>query len=341
MAVFSPNQVGELIVGNAVASETTAATFVASASDKEIKVLSKDGTAPASGAPFYVLQKTSGKASKNLNYEFTDVINPNKVESVTLGAYSPAVAKVVTVSGFTVSPRVNTTYEVLVRILEDGGSLSVENFRILNGFYVTGDSVTGVTNDTIIDGIISNLQKSQDKEGSDSFTFVKSGTTIVVTEVLKDSDPARDIADPVVFEVQASIKSNNPNPTTGAISVYSDLTTSVTTAGNVGVGTGKGIANYEWFTKGYKYEVYRDTGYPANFNTPYYAQDQSKTYNVINISYFSENNVAGVEKQYKQLTIAVEVDASDVSTNAATNAVLADLRTILGTGNVPANLAVV
>ena len=333
MAVFSPNQVGELIVGNAVASETTASAFISSASDKEIKVLSKDGSAPASGAPFYVLQKTSGKASKNLNYEFTDVVNANKVESVTLAAYSPAVAKVVTVSGFTVAPRVNTTYEVLVRILEDGGSLSVENFRILNGFYVTGDDVTGVTNDIIIDGIISNLQKSQEKEGSDSFTFVKSGTSIVVTEVLKDSDPARDIADPVVFEVQAYIKSNNPNPATGAISVYSDLTSTVTTAGNVGVGTGKGIANYEWFTKGYKYEVYRDTGYPANFNTPYYAQDQTKTYNVINISYFSENNVVGVEKQYKQLTIAV--DATSV---AATNAVLADLRTVISSTAIPADL---
>ena len=333
MAVFSPNQVGELIVGNAVASETTASAFISSASDKEIKVLSKDGSAPASGAPFYVLQKTSGKASKNLNYEFTDVVNANKVESVTLAAYSPAVAKVVTVSGFTVAPRVNTTYEVLVRILEDGGSLSVENFRILNGFYVTGDDVTGVTNDIIIDGIISNLQKSQEKEGSDSFTFVKSGTSIVVTEVLKDSDPARDIADPVVFEVQAYIKSNNPNPATGAISVYSDLTSTVTTAGNVGVGTGKGIANYEWFTKGKKYEVYRDTGYPANFNTPYYAQDQTKTYNVINISYFSENNVAGVEKQYKELTIAV--DATSV---AATNAVLADLRTVISSTVIPADL---
>lgn len=339
MAVFGPNQVGELIVGNAVASETTAATFVSSASDKEIKVLSKDGTAPASGAPFYVLQKTSGKASKNLNYEFTDVVNANKVESVTLAAYSPAVAKVVTVSGFTTAPRVNTTYSVLVRILEDGGSLSVENFRILNGFYVTGTSVTNVTNDTIIDGIISNLQKSQEKEGSDNFTFVKSGTSIVITEVLKDSDPAKDIADPVVFDVQASIKSNTVS-VAGNFLNYDDLTTTVTTAGNVGVGTGKGIANYEWFTKGYKYEVYRDTGYPANFNTPYYAQDQSKTYNVININYFSENNVAGVEKQYKQLTIAVEVDAGDISTNAATNAVLADLRTAITSTAVPADLAV-
>jgi len=338
MAVFGPNQVGELIVGNAVASETTASTFVSSASDKEIKVLSKDGTAPAVGAPFYVLQKTSGKASKNLNYEFTDVIKPSNVESVTLSAHQAATAKVVTVSGFTGTPRANTTYEVLVRLLEDGGSLSVENFRIISGFYVTGDDVSGVTAVNILDQIVLNLQKSQEKEGSDNFVFAKSGTTITITEVLKDSDPARDIADPVQFDVQAYVKSNNPDPSTGAIKVYSDLTSAVTTAGNVGIGTGKGIANYEWFVKGYKYEVYRDTGYPANFNTPYYAQDQTKAYNVINISYFSENAVAGVERQYKSLTIAVDFTVGDVTTNAATNAVLADLRTVLGTGNVPANL---
>lgn len=340
MAVFAPNQVGELIVGNAVASETTVATFIASASDKEIKVLSKNGTAPASGVPFNILQKTSGSAAKNLNYEFTDVVKPSQVNSVTLATYSPAVAKVVTVSGFTVSPRVNTTYEVLIRIAEDGGSLSTENFRVIQGFYVTGDDVTGITNNIIMDAIISNINKSQEKEGTDNFTLARVGSTITITEVLKASDPARDIADPLQFDVQAYIKGNTPSTTTGNTTSYSDLTVTVTTAGKVGVGTGKEIANYEWFTKGYKYEVYRDTGYPANFNTPYYAQDQTKTYNVISINHYSENVVAGVERQAKSITIAIEVTSGDLSTNAATNAVLADLRTILGTGNVPANLAV-
>ena len=50
--MFGPNQVGELIVGNAVATETTVADFIATASDKEIKLLSKDGTAPTAGKPF-------------------------------------------------------------------------------------------------------------------------------------------------------------------------------------------------------------------------------------------------------------------------------------------------
>lgn len=340
MAVFGPNQVGELIVGNAVAAETTVATFIASASDKEIKVLSKNGGAPAVGVPFNILQKTSGDSAKNLNYEFTDVVKPGQVNSVTLAAYSSAVAKVVTVSGFTVGPRANTTYEVLIRITEDGGSLSTENFRVIQGFYVTGDDVTGITNNIIMDGIIANINKAQEKEGTNNFTLARVGTTITVTEVLKASDPAKDIADPLQFDVQAYIKGNTPNPATGTTTSYSDLSVAVTTAQSAGVGTGKGIANYEWFTKGYKYEVYRDTGYPANFNTPYYAQDQSKTYNVISINHYSENVVAGVERQPKSITVAVEFTVGDVATNADTNAVLADLRTVLGAGNVPADLAV-
>ena len=72
--MFGPNQVGELIVGNAVATETTVATFVSGASDKEIKVLSKDGTVVTAGKPFHVLQSTSGSAAKGLNFEFSDKI---------------------------------------------------------------------------------------------------------------------------------------------------------------------------------------------------------------------------------------------------------------------------
>ncbi len=341
MAVFAPNQVGELIVGNAVASETTASTFISSATDREIKVLSKDGTAPATGDPFYVLQKTNGNAAKNLNYEFSDVVQSDKVVTVTLGAHQAAEARVITVTGFTATPRANTTYEVLIRLYDDGGALSTENFRIIPGFYVTGDDITGVTNATIVNGIVTALNQNQRLEGDDNFVFANVGdNSITITEQLKASDPARDIADPVAFDVQAYVRSNNANPVTGNPQNYGGLTVTVTTAGNVGVGTGKGIANYEWFTKGYKYEVYRQTGYPADFQTPYYAQDQTKAYNVINISYYSENVVSGVERQYKSLSIAVEVTAGTPATNAATNSVLADLRTVLGSANVPADLAV-
>ena len=66
MSVFGPNQVEELIIGNAVATETTLADFISTASDQEIKILSADGTAPAAGEDFRVFQKTAGSAAKGL-----------------------------------------------------------------------------------------------------------------------------------------------------------------------------------------------------------------------------------------------------------------------------------
>ena len=99
--MFGPNQVGELIVGNAVATETTVADFIATASNKEIKLLSKDGTAPTAGKPFYFLQKTAGDSAKNLNYEFSDKIDPRYVEKITVATYAPETAKSVKVDGFT------------------------------------------------------------------------------------------------------------------------------------------------------------------------------------------------------------------------------------------------
>ena len=49
------------------------------------------------------------------------------------------------------------------------------------------------------------------------------------------------------------------------------LTVVVDNENNPGAGTGKYAVNLEWFNKGYKYEVYRQTGYPVDFASPSYA----------------------------------------------------------------------
>ncbi len=67
--MYGPNQVGEVVIGNAYAAQTTIQTFIASAADKSIKALSFDGTAPAANIPFSYFQKTAGNAAKGLNYE--------------------------------------------------------------------------------------------------------------------------------------------------------------------------------------------------------------------------------------------------------------------------------
>jgi len=64
-------------------------------------------------------------------------------------------------------------------------------------------------------------------------------------------------------------------------------------------------------------------------------------YNVIHVKYFDDRQSPTVEKQNKVLTILVDKVVDNLANNAETNSVLGDLRTILGTANVPADLSVV
>ena len=338
MSVFGPNQVGDLIIGKANSAQSTVANFIASAIDKDIKVLSSDGGALSSGKKFKVFQKTG--ASAPLNYEYSGVVNPKYVASVNLGAYSPEKGKSVTVSGFTGNLLADTTYEVFVRILEDGGSLSPENFRHVIGNFVS-DSTVPATVDAVIDPIIKGLQTSLDKSDPGAFSISKSGADIVISANPLPANPAKDPARPIYFDVEVKAKSNGVNLNTALPTLYSFLTVTTTQESFPGVGTGKYVANYEWFVKGYKTEPYRETAYPADFNEPYYA-DASLAYNIIELSYYEPRTSTSVERQYKSLSIAVEVDPNTVATNAATNGVLADLRTVLGSSvAVPADLPVI
>lgn len=338
MSIFGQSQVEDLIIGDAVASETTLATFISSASDKEIKVLSADGSAPASGSDFKVYQKTAGSASKNLNFEFSDTIKASKVNKVILKEYSAEVNKSVTVEGFDGNVVANTTYAVEIRLYNDGGSLSPENFVNITGYYTTGPSVTGVTAAIIRDGIVAALNYNLERRGGGEFVITTpdtSETDIVITGAAQAVVPGKIIGKQIEFDVNAKTFD------TTAVNHTNTQTLSVTQlAGNApGNGTGKYAVNLEWFSKGFKYEVYRQTGFPADFTerTPFYASANS-TYNAIHIKYFEDRQSPTVEKQQKVLTILVE--KTDLASNAAVNGVLADLRTVLGTGNVPADLAV-
>ncbi|MBV1929992.1 MAG: hypothetical protein KUG81_10835 [Gammaproteobacteria bacterium] len=337
MSVFGPNQVEEVIIGDAVAAETTTATFIASATDKEIKCLSADGTAPALGANFKVLQKTA--ANSPLNYEFSDVVEADKVENVILKEYSGEVQKSDRVEGFDGNVVSNTTYSVELRIYNDGGSLSVENFAIVSGYYSTGASVAGVTAADIRDGIVAGLNHNLLRRGDNEFVITTPDATetdILITGAYQAVVPGKIIGSQMQFDVTAkqfddtAVNHENLN-----------LLSVTSVASNApGTGTGKYAVNLEWFTKGYKYEVYRQTGFPADFTerTPFYASS-ALNYNAIHVKYKSRRRSPGVEEQPKVLTILVE--RANLAGNSNTNDVLADLRTILGTAAVPADLAVV
>lgn len=336
MSVFGPNQVEELIIGNAVASETTVATFISTASDKEIKVLSATGGAPAVGVDFKVLQKTAGNAAKGLNYEFSDVIKASKVDKVILKSYAAEVQKAVTVSGFTGNVVADTTYAVELRLYNDGGTLSPENFATVTGYYVTGASVVGITDQIIQDGVIASLNANLTKRGEFEVTVATiDADSFSITGQVQTVVPGKITGRQIEFEVTGKqfLNTSLQHENLGL------LVATTTAQNNPGAGTGKYAVNLEWFTKGYKYEVYRQTGYPADFATPYYASIAG-VYNTIHIKYFDDRQSPTVEKQNKVLTIMLDKVTDVVANNAATNAVLADLRTVLGSGNVPADLAV-
>lgn len=316
MSVFGPNQVGEIIIGDAVATETTFATFKTGASDKEIKALSLDGSAPTVGKSFRFYQK-AGAASDG--YEFSDVINPRYIDRITVSTYLAEVQKSVRVDTFT--PVANTTYEVAIRMYNDGGTLSTENFSTIQGFYVTGNSITGITATTIRDGVKLSLQKNIDSRGGGEFVLadVTGPVGFTVTGAAQTNDPARNTGRQIEFDVQGKSFTNTGNAVELSDNTGLILTT-VLNGNNPGRGTGKYVSNYEWFTKGNKYEVYRTVGYPADFNTPYYA-DKAGQYSIVDIVYYEPRKQTSVERQYKVLTVAVKAGLATV---------VADLETITG-----------
>lgn len=328
--MYGPNQIGDLIIGNAVATETTIPTFIATATDKEVGVFSQDGTAPALNKPFKILQKTAGDSSKNLNYEYTEVIDPRYIERITISNYAPEVNKQVTVAGFTGNVLANHTYEVEIRLYNDGGSLSPENFAVIQGFYVTGASIAAETATTIRDGLLASLNKNLIKRGNSEFvTATTAAPGFTITGKAQKVVPGKIEGRMIEFDVIAKVYQNiqdltQPQQNLGLLTVTQNA------ANYVGKGTGKLAVNYEWFVKGYKYDPAREVGYPVNFNTPYYA-DINSTYDVVDITYYSPRKETSVERQYK--TCRVMLDSTGLTGVAQ---IVTALQTITGaTLNVP------
>ena len=335
--MITANQTGEIMIGNAVATETTVATFIASASNKKLKVLSKDGTNVAAKKPFYVLQKADGVPG---GFEFSDKVDPKYVERVTVTAYSPEVQGSQKVDGFNTAGVVaaKRTYEVEIR-LED--ELSPENFTTIQGYYVTGQVLGADTATTVRDGVLLSLNKNLSNRGGKEFTAVADGTGILITEKFQVNRVGRNDGRKLRFTVKGKVFENVPTNDNG--SNLNLLTTTQVTAPKPGSGTGKQVTNAEYDLKGFKYDPSREYGFPANFGnlTPYYAT-QSGIYNLIHIVHYTPRVETSMERQYKVLTIAVDKGTDTLANNANTNAILTSIRTAVDTyATVPANLAVV
>lgn len=174
----SQNVIREIIVGNAIASETTLPTFLSTASPLEIAVVAADGTAPGFGKDFYVVTKApNGQLIKS------DLVKASTVKRVKGAAYQAEVQKVVNVYDITVPATVGAkaSYQVQVRVF-NAGSLSVLNTEFIIGHY-TFTQTGGLTASDVVDGLIANLNANMSKRPGATattnpfFTFSKAYTT--------------------------------------------------------------------------------------------------------------------------------------------------------------------
>ena len=150
MATFSKNQVRDIIITTAEATESTAKTFVISASAGESRVLKADGSGvPTTTGDFYIINKRS-----NGDIKMSDIIKYGQVKYFKKQAPVTAVAQKVTVT----IPSTITAGDVckIDIVLDQWGSVSFEDQYFKFGAY---KALTGFTKEDIVDGLIAYLLK--------------------------------------------------------------------------------------------------------------------------------------------------------------------------------------
>lgn len=332
-SIVSPKNVGKLFIADAVASETTNSTFVATGSVKEVAVVKADGAAIAANLPFKVIYK---KDTSSVGVDFSDTIDPKQIDYVKVGPYKAEVAQIKTVSGFTGAVIANATYRVSIRKYD--GIQSPENFRHIHGFVVTPVNNT-LTYTQILTQLAANLNASLKRSNEDKEIVVTvSGSTLVFTGQVQGFYLGKDAGDPVYFDIETSVQDNSPATLAEAGSNYNGLLTVTTTQGIVaGVGTGKQVAETEYSWKGYDNGDYgREAGFPNNFNVTYLA-NPAANYNTVIIGFHKDREHVNVERQFKELVVVFPF--TNLASNAATNAYLAKLRTVAPNVAIPADLA--
>jgi len=311
----SVDQIREIIVGEAIAAETTLGTFLASASPKELAVVAVDGSSPGYGKPFFIVGKhADGSLIKS------DIIKPETVKRVKGVSYVAPVQEVVTVSNFVVPSNTGDVqeYEIHIRLLNQG-SLSVNDWALYVGH--TKFTKTGSNNaQEIVDNLIASLNRNFSKvKGATAttnpyFTFARTGSAgssaLTITSKAQPYVAGKKFAKPVEFKVNMK---------------EGGATVAVTTPGKVGVGTGPQVAQLEYFLRGFRGDYHRGTAYP--FDWAYYGNaDVAGTYNGIEILHIPHGE-GGINeiKARKESTVAIK----EASGTSLMTALLEDINTFV------------
>ena len=294
--MFGPRQVGEVIVGKKFLTAVKDTAGFKTAVDGDVAMISA-----GSGNLVKFLQKTNGDPSKNLDFEFSDNIDPKYIEKITARPFAPEVQGVWEISGFdgadVIAPM--RTYEISIKV---EGDLSPLNYDLIFGYYTTGEVLGSDTKDTVIDGLIRAININLERRGNFEFTVTRSVDKIVVTEKYQPNVYGKKDGRKLLFSVYAKVFNNISS---GYNSNLGYLTATNTVKPFVGVGTGKRVTEYEWFCKGYKYDPNREYAYPMNFEYPMYASKTGE-YDVVQIIYYNPRKETIVERQYRVLSIFME-----------------------------------
>lgn len=154
----------------AIASETTAATFIATASNGEIQLLMEQGTTTSPGKDFYIIKKDStGKVVKS------DLITPKDITYLKGTAPRAKTGKtnVLTLTGVTVGAVINLTLKV-----HYGNSEQNFEYLMASTKVITGDTVTTVMtrlSKQLGDNLAASMYTSTTIAGTDT---IISGTTV-------------------------------------------------------------------------------------------------------------------------------------------------------------------
>ncbi len=239
--------------------------------------------------------------------------------------YSAATDKVVTIDDFTLDT--NALYTVKIEISQHG-SLSQEDTYLKQASVKAAASVQAT-----VDALVVALNRNFGREvgatwnettqtGSNPyFSFARTGSgatsalTITGKAYTNGFDGDKKIKVYSDFEVSTSS--------------VTALTVETTTAADKGVGTGYQVVEMEHYLLGERTGQYRTMGYPFNIVGPGLNATVGGSYDFIEISYSSEGRDEA-KKSKKQLTLALP----SLTPSTATDALIANLNTILGAGTI-------
>lgn len=290
MATFSQNQVKDIFIANAFATETTAKEFVATASPLELQVLKADGSGVPTGVEdFYFIQKHADGSIKR-----SDILPANQIRFI-----NPVSPKVPVLKSYAIT--IDTTNFVnndilqIQIVLDHWGSRSFEDqyFKYAQYQWTTGTSAA----DTAA-GLVLSLTRNFSREPNTLFTFAVNGNDVVITEVAQPFVTGKKQGLPLEFVV-----SNN-------FSGVQAVTQRV-----MNPCSGQRVRDLEYFCKGNVGDSYRYAGYPHNFEQ-WFDSDLDAEYCLFDIGFWYEGVNHAIQTSEKEIIVAL-VDCTGSGTLTA------------------------